>query len=310
MSIAMAGSNLLRAEGNAKMAMTTMLAGMILNIILDPILIIYFDMGIKGAAYATILGQAVSTFLVLSFYLRGKRTVRLFFNHLKINWKQFREMCLLGLPNFVQTAGLSLLSLIINKTLLVYSGDMAIGIYGIINRLLSFVIQPVVGISMGFQPIAGYNYGAHQYDRVKNILLIAPVSAVVVVTFFTLLMQLFPYTFIGIFTTDIELIQNGGMALRIMSSLIILMGMQIIFSIYFQAVGKGVHSLLLGLSRQFFILIPLVMVLPRYWGEMGVWLSFPVSDIISTIITAFVLIHEIKQLNKKHSLVGMVAARA
>lgn len=121
---------------------------------------------------------------------------------------------------------------------------------------------------------------------------------------------LFPYTFIGIFTTDSELIENGGMALRIMSSFIILMGMQTIFSIYFQAVGKGVHSLLLGLSRQFFILIPLVMVLPRYWGEMGVWLSFPVSDIISTIITAFVLIHEIKQLNKKHSLVGMVAARA
>jgi Na+-driven multidrug efflux pump len=153
---------------------------------------------------------------------------------------------------------------------------------------------------MGFQPIAGYNYGAHKYDRVKKILLISGASATALAAFFALIMQLFPYTLIGIFTKDLALIESGGMALRIMSSLIVLMGAQTIFSIYFQAVGKGIHSLLLGLSRQFLILVPLVLILPRYWGATGVWASFPISDLLSTIITGVVLWYELRHLNEKH----------
>ncbi len=301
LSITMTGSNLIRAEGNAKMAMLPMVLGMLVNLALDPIFIFGLDLGIKGAAYATNIGQFLSAVWVIYFYVSKQSEIAFKLKHLKINWKQLGEMSTLGLPNFFQTAGMSILSLIINNMLLSFSGDMAIGVFGIINRLLAFIIHPIVGISQGFQPIAGYNYGAKKFDRVKKILLISSVTAASLAAFFTLVIQVFPHTLMSIFTSDEELITSGVYAVRIMASFSTLMGFQVIFSIYFQAIGKGMHALMLGLSRRFLILIPLVLILPHIWGVTGVWLSFPASDILSTIITVVVLMRELKNLDKKHS---------
>ena len=301
LSFSMAGSNVIRAEGKAQMAMFTMLLGLVLNIALDPVFIFGFKMGIRGAALATVISQACSALWILWFYIRKKSVVIIEPRHLLINWRQAREMMVLGLPNFIQTAGMSVLTLIINNTLLVYSGDMAIAVYGIISRLLTFVIFPVVGISMGFQPIAGYNYGAQKFDRVKTILKISAGCAALIAAFFSLIMEFFPYTLIGIFTRDEALIETGGTALRIMALLITVMGVQIVFSTYFQAVGKGWHALLLGLSRQFLVLIPMVLIFPYFFGINGVWAAFPASDLVSTLFSALVLSYELKNLDDRHA---------
>ena len=300
LSIGMAGSNLIRSEGRAKTAMTTMLAGMILNIILDPILIIGFKMGISGAALATVISQGCSALLILLFYLSGRSVLNLSFKNLIINADQLKRMLILGMPNFFQTAGMSILALIINKTLLFYSGDIAISVFGIINRLLSVIIMPLIGISQGFQPIAGYNYGAENYRRVKKILLIASLTAASFAFTASVFMELFPRFLISVFTSDELLIDKGVFALRVMASTITFAGFQIIYSIYFQAVGKGIHSLILGLSRQFIFLIPLVILLPIYLGEVGVWFAFPAADILAAVVTTIVLARELRHLDDKH----------
>ena len=299
-SLSIAGANLIRAEGKAKTAMNTMLVGMVLNIILDPIFIFSLNMGIQGAAIATVISQTCSTIWILAFYLGKKSEVQIGLEHLRINWEQLKKMVLLGLPNFTQTAGMSILTLIINNTLLYYSGDVAIGIYGTINRLMSFVVMPVIGIGQGFQPIAGYNFGAEKFDRVKDILKISAISATVIAGSLCIIMETFPHALISLFSSDPGFLKEGAHALRLMASCTTLMGPFFIFSIYFQAVGKGIQALLLGLSRQFFILIPILLVLPRFLGTTGVWMSFPASDFISFFVTLVVLMRELAHLNERH----------
>jgi len=299
-AVSVTGNNLIRAEGNARVAMFTMLIGMLLNIILDPVFIFGFDMGIKGAAIATVISQACSSLWVFLYYTGGKSVVTVKREYFRIRKKQLREMLLLGTPNFVQSAGMSVLTMIVNNILLATGGDLAISAYGIVHRLISFVIMPVIGLSQGFQPIAGYNYGALRFDRVKKILLITTVSAVCVSGFSYMILRLFPRFIIGLFTTDTVLIEMAVEAMLLMILLMPIGSLQIVFSIYFQAIGKGIHSLLLGLSRQFLILIPVVLILPRYIGLTGVWGAFPISDLLATLITAAVLIMELRHLDSRH----------
>lgn len=299
-AFSMMGNDLLRSEGRAKTAMGTMLIGMILNIILDPIFIFVFDMGIRGAALATVISQGCSFLWVLLFYVRRRGSVALHSRDLRINVVQLGEMVLLGVPNAVQMAGMSILAMIVNNTLAKVGGDVAISTYGMIHRLLSFIIMPILGLSQGFQPIAGYNYGAKDFVRVKHILLLTAFSAVALASGFYACIRLFPEAFIGMFTTDAELISLAAGALMIMSMAMPIMGLQIVASVYFQAIGKGIHALFLGLSRQFLILIPTVLILPRIYGLNGVWASFPVSDCLSTVITMTVLVFEIRHLKVRH----------
>lgn len=299
-AVSVTGNNLIRAEGNARVAMFTMLIGMVLNIILDPVFIFIFNMGIRGAAVATVISQACSSLWVLLYY-GGRRSVvavrRRFF---RIGNELAREILVLGTPNFVQSAGMSVLTMIINNILLTAGGDMAISAYGIVHRLLSFIIMPVIGLSQGFQPIAGFNYGARKFDRVRKILLVTTVSAVCVSGFFYVIIRLFPNHIIGMFTTDAALVKMSVDAMLLMNLLMPVGCLQMVFSVYFQAVGKGIHSLLLGLSRQFLILIPIVLILPRFIGLAGVWGAFPLSDALSTVITAVILVFELRHLDSRH----------
>ncbi len=300
-AFSMMGNDLIRSEGKAKTAMGTMLIGMILNIILDPIFIFGFGMGIRGAALATVIAQCCSFLWVLLFYLGKRSNVALERRYLGINLPQLGEMILLGLPNAVQMAGMSVLTAVINNTLGTMGGDMAITTFGMIHRLLSFVFMPILGLAQGFQPIAGYNYGAKDYSRVKHILLLTALSAVVLALGFYVCIRLFPQNLIGMFTTDTELISFAARALMIMSTVMPVIGLQIVSSVYFQAIGKGMYALLLGLSRQFLFLIPSVLILPRFYGLHGVWASFPVSDFLSTAIAITAVVLEIRHLKGRYS---------
>ena len=297
-AISMAGNNMIRSEGKARTAMGTMLIGMGLNIVLDPIFIFVLDMGIEGAALATVVSQFCSFIWVAVFYLTKQSSIRLDREHLHINTAYLREMLLLGLPNAVQSAGMSILAIIINNTLGTLGGDLAISTYGMVHRLLSFIFMPMIGLAQGFQPIAGYNFGAKQFKRVRNILFLATGTSIAISSIFFFLIRSFPEVFIGLFTTDVDLIATTARTLKIMCLAMPLMTTQIVAAVYFQAIGKGVVSLILGLSRQFLILIPIVLILPRFFGVDGVWASFPSADFISITIAVIVMSFEIRRLNK------------
>ncbi len=300
-AISMAGNNMIRSEGKARTAMGTMLIGMGLNIILDPIFIFVLDMGIQGAALATVISQFCSFVWVALFYLTKKSSIRLDRGHMHIKGAFLREMLVLGLPNAVQSAGISILAVIVNNTLGLLGGDLAISTYGMLHRLLSFVFMPMIGLAQGFQPIAGYNFGAREYGRVKRILFLAAGTSISVSSFFFFLIRTFPDFFIGLFTVDADLIASSSRALKIMSLAMPLMSIQIIASVYFQAIGKGIASLLLGLSRQFLLLIPIVLILPRFIGVDGIWAAFPSSDFLSITISLVVMSFELRQLKRLES---------
>jgi putative MATE family efflux protein len=291
--------NMIRAEGRAKTAMNVMLAGIILNIILDPIFIFGLDMGIKGAALATVIGQTVNFVLAAIYYLCGNSVLKFKFANLVPRFHLLNEITVLGLPNFVQMAGGGLIAIVINNILGVYAGDIAISTYGIIVRLTSFLMMPLGGIAQGFQPIAGFNYGAQQFQRVRQVFLLALGVGTGISTLFFVIVMTIPHILVGLFTTDQALLDYAVPALRVISLCTPIVGLQMISAIYFQAIGRGRPALLLGLSRQILLLLPMVIILSRFFQASGVWAAFPISDFLATLITCLVLVFELRKLNGK-----------
>lgn len=294
-------NNLIRAEGNAKVAMFSMLIGTILNIILDYIFIFPLHMGIRGAALATILSQLVSVIFVLFYIYGGHSTLKVKFHHLKPDWKILREIITIGFPSFARQASGSIIAIILNNSLAFYGGELAISIYGIVNRVTMFLFMPLFGVVQGMQPIAGFNYGAKRFDRVKEVVKLSIIVTTIFATIGTLVGELFPGQIIGVFDDDPELIKNGAYALRLIISMITIIGVQIIGAALFQSIGKAVPSLLLTLSRQVLLLIPLVLLLPRIFGLglLGIWMSVPVADVFATIITFILVKKEMKLMEMK-----------
>ena len=300
LAIAMTGNNLSRAEGQAKIAMMTMIIGTGLNIILDPIFIfewigftlsgqrygIYgLNLGIRGAAIATVISQFCAFLYIVYFYKRGGSHLPLKRRSFKIQFKYVKEMVLLGVPTFVRQAGMSLLAIVINNSLKIYGGDISIAAYGMINRVLMFIFMPLFGIVQGYQPIAGYNFGAKKYDRLAQVNRISFITTTAMSLFGFMLIQLLPRLLMGMFTTDKELIHVATSAIRKMTLALPLIGIQVIGGTYFQSVGKAGPAMFLGLSRQFIFLIPLVLLLPHLMGVNGIWFSTPIADVLSTVLT-------------------------
>ncbi|HCM25853.1 MAG TPA: MATE family efflux transporter [Treponema sp.] len=297
----MAANSLVRAEGNARASMTGMLIGALLNCVLDPLFIFGFGLGVKGAAIATVISQLVSCAYLFSLYAMKKTHVPLSRSHFRIRLDLLRESALLGTPAFIQASGMSLLVLVINTTLGSYGGDQAISVYGMINRLAMLVIFPILGMAQGFQPIVGYNYGARRYDRVRQAIRVAIMTVTGIAAVFYAAIMLFPKASMGMFSSDPALVAAAARVLRIVALFIPLAAVQIIGSIYFQAVGKKPQALFLGLSRQFLILIPLVLILPRFMGLEGVWRAFPLADLLSTLVTVSFLMRELRHLDERHA---------
>ena len=273
-SFAMTSNSVIRAEGNSKVAMISMLISGIMNIILDPIFIFGFDMGIRGAALATLLAQMTGVIYILTYFLGGKSTLHFHFKDIKFEWPILKETFSVGASAFARQAAGSILAVVLNNLLGLYGGELSIAVFGVINRLLMFTIMPMSGIAQGFLPIAGFNYGAKKYDRVKEVIKTATkVTTIFSVASYAILM-IFPEILISIFTTDAELIAQAVWATRINVSVIFLVGFQIVGSSLFQAIGKAGPALLLSMSRQILFFIPIVFIMANSFGLGGISVSY------------------------------------
>ena len=292
-------NNFIRAEGNPRIAMLTMVIGAALNVVLDPIFIFVLGMGVAGAAVATILSQAVSAIWVIYYFVKGPSVLKFRRAYLKPQWVISFNIIAVGAPAFLKQLATSLIVAMLNNSLLLHGGDMAISAFGVIHSMLTLLMMPIFGISQGMQPIIGYNYGARKYQRVKQALYLGIFIATGIVTIGFFGVQLFPEQFILLFSNDPELIAMGAQGLRTFLFLLPIIGLQIVGANYFQAVGKPKQAVFLNLSRQVIIFIPALLILPRFLGLYGIWLVGPIADFSSTVITAIWLMMEIRYLDRK-----------
>ena len=292
-------ANAIIAEGNSKMAMLTMAMGAVLNIILDPIFIYVLEMGVRGAAIATTISIAATCLFLLSYFIRGKSEIPVGWRFMRIKFKMAGRILAIGSPSFAREGAMSVTIGLLNNALRIYGGDVAIATFGVIFRVFAFIFMPLMGLTIGLQPIVGFNYGARQFRRVKQSIQLASAVSTAASTFGFLILVLFPELIMRIFSNDPELIALGRNALRFTAIAVPLTGVQVIGGGVFQALGKPVQALLLSLSRQVLVLIPLVLIMPRLFGLNGVWLSFPVADTLSFLITLAFLITAVKHLPRE-----------
>lgn len=291
-------NNFIRADGNPKIAMLTMLISALINAILAPIFIFIFKWGMVGAGLATSLAQVVSSTWIMSYFLMGKSSLKLRRKNLRLESRIVTKILTIGTPPFAMQLSNSLLNVILNKTLIVYGGDLAISGMGIINSIQTLMLMPVIGVSQGSQPIIGYNYGAKKYDRIKETLKLAISAATIIVVIGFVLTRLFPNQFIGIFASDKELIKFGTHALFIFFLCLPVTGFQIIGANYFQAVSKMKPAMFLTLSRQVLILIPAILILSKMFGLDGVLYAGPLADFSAAVLTGIWLWKDLKHLKQ------------
>lgn len=294
-------NNIIRSEGNPKMAMSTMLIGAILNTIFNPIFIFVLHTGVRGSALATIVSQTVCSIWVIQYFTKGKSTLKLKTNNFKLKRGIVRQIFSIGLSPFLMQLAASVITIILNKGLATYGGDTAIAAMGIINSVSMLILMPIFGINQGAQPIIGFNYGAKNFARVKKALKLAILAATTISTTGFILVELFPRQIIGIFISGkgSELLSIGSRGIRIYLMMLPIIGFQIVSSNYFQAVGKAKISIFLSLSRQVIVLLPLIIILPQILKLDGVWIAGPSSDFIASLITGMFLMRELKKLENK-----------
>lgn len=295
-------NNFIRAEGNPKRAMSTMLIGAILNTILDPIFIIVFNMGIRGAALATIISQAVSAAWVLSYFFGGKSSLEVKKENWRLNINTVTKILAIGSAPFAMQVAASGITTLLNHSLKNYGGDLAISAYGAINSFSTILLMPIFGINQGSQPIIGFNYGAKKFDRVKKTFLLAIMTATSFTIIGFIVTRLFPEQLVALFNSkDRELIEIGANGMKIFFTMLPVIGFQIVSSNYFQATGKPKQAMLLSLSRQVLMLIPAILILPRFFGLDGVWMAGPTADFFATLLTGSFILYELKSLQTRHN---------
>ena len=292
---AMMSNNIIRAEGKAKFAMLVMMIPALSNIILDAVFIVYLGWGIVGAAWATTISYILSAFYALGYFAFKKSELTLKRKYFRIDLGIAREIISLGGVSLARQGTISLLILVLNHTLFRYGGEISIAVYGIISRMIMFALFPVMGLVQGFVPIAGYNYGAEYWPRVKEVVNTAIKYGVAIsfVIFITILLG--AESIVKVFSKDAEILLETPYALRIAFLATPLIAVQLIGASYFQAIGKPGPALVLSLSKQGFFLIPLVLILPIFLGLDGVWIAFPIADLSSTLVTWLYLRKEIHQ---------------
>jgi len=291
-------NNIIRAEGNPKMAMLTMVFGAIINIILDPIFIFGFNMGVQGAAIATIISQAFNTLWVLKYFTfkNSGSTLKIKKASLKLHKYIIKDIFAIGMAPFSMQIASSLVVILYNKGLYAYGGDLAIAAMGILNSISMLIFMPIFGISQGIQPIIGYNYGAKLYPRVLKVLKLAITFGTCIAIVGFISVQLFAKSLIGVFVgNNPDLINLGARGLKIDLIFLPILGFQILGASYFQAINEAKTSMILSILRQVIVLIPLILILPLFFKLDGLWLSQPCADLIATVLTAFFLCKSIKK---------------
>ena len=288
----------MRSTGNPRKAMGLTIFTVILNAILDPVFIFVFDMGIAGAAWATVIAQTAAFFVVLTHFNDRKKDVHFEKGIFRLDMRVAKDSLAIGFGPFLMNSAACLVSLFINQQLRKYSGDLGIGAYGICNRINFMFIMICMGLNQGMQPIAGYNYGARKYSRVKEVYWKTARLAVVVTVLGFLVTELFPRAVTSIFTKDTQLLDLSASGIRIMNIMLPIVGFQIVSSNLFQSLGMVRKSIILSLSRQLLFLLPCLYFLPIAFGDKGIWMSYPVADGLASILTVILLGRLLKKLGK------------
>ena len=289
-------NNIIRSSGHAGFAMKTMLVSAGVNLILDPIFIFYFNLGVKGAAYATVIAWIIGALYVLYYYFKIN-TIKISWHNLRFKLQIVKEIIAVGSSSFARQISVSIMTMIVNTSLAFYGSSLAIATFGIISRLNMLALMPIFGIVQGMQPIVGYNWGAKKFERVKEVVFLSLKFSTYISVFAFLAMFFFTEAIVSMFTNDTELINFTSSALKITILVIPLVGVQVIAGGLYQALGKARPAFILSLLRVS-LLVPLVLVLPKIYGLESIWASFPISDFLASIISAIFIFREIKIINK------------
>lgn len=293
-------NNIIRAEGNPMISMATMLFSAGLNLLLNPLFIFVFHWGIKGSALATITTQFLVSCYILYHFTLGKSNLKLRVKHLKLDLSVLTKIVAIGLSPFLLQIAASVTSFLFNNALLVHGGEMAVAAMGVINRTAMMLLMPIFGINQGTQPIIGFNYGAKKFARVKRALYLAAMAATTICVVGFIGVELFSRQIIELFNDDPALVQIGVRGLRIFLVMLPIIGVQIVITNYFQAVGKAAKAILLSVTRQVIFLIPLIFILPRFFQLNGIWIAGPISDFSAAVLAIVLLMKEFKHLDDKH----------
>lgn len=295
-------NNIMRASGYPRRAMLTMIIGAVVNVALDPLFILVFDWGIAGASVATVIAMAVSAAFVLAHFFRRNVTLRFKRGIFRLDWRIFIGIISIGAAPAIVNAASCIVNALANHSLLSYGSDRDIGAAGIMVTYTSLLVTIVLGLCQGLQPIIGYNYGAGNMNRLRRAFYLAVVAASVVTCVGGLYGFFWPSTIARIFTTDADLITATDRALGICLAVFPVVGFQIISTCFFQSIGKATESIIVGLLRQVIFLIPLLIYLPRLFDVNGVWMAFPISDAVATVVTLVLLARQFRELKAKASL--------
>lgn len=285
----------LRASGHPKQAMYATIATVAINTILAPIFIFMFDWGIRGAAIATVSAQVIALLWQLKQFNNANELLHFRRGIFRLKRKIVFDSLAIGMSPFLMNLAACLIVILINQGLKKYGGDLAIGAFGIVNRLVFIVVMIVMGLNQGMQPIAGYNFGAKLYDRVNKVLKLTIIYATCVITFGFLVGMLAPNLVVGIFTSDAELTELSATGLRITVMFFPIIGFQMVTSNFFQSIGMAGKAIFLSLTRQMLILLPCLLILPHFFGVAGVWYSMPVSDLLASLIALVMLVYQFRK---------------
>ena len=285
----------LRSSGHPQKAMYATIATVIINTILDPVFIYGFGWGIRGAAIATIVAQIISLMWQLWIFSSKEELLHFHRGIFRLKRKIVFDSLAIGMSPFLMNMAACFIVILINQGLKKYGGDLAIGAFGIVNRLVFIIVMIVMGLNQGMQPIAGYNFGAKQYERVTKTLKLTIIYATGVTTFGFIIGMLFSDTVVGIFTSDAELIELSAKGLRIVVMVFPIIGFQMVTANFFQSIGMASKAIFLSLTRQMVVLLPCLLILPRFFGAAGVWYSMPISDLLASLIAGTMLVWQFRK---------------
>ncbi len=285
----------LRSSGHPQKAMYATIATVIINTILDPVFIYGFGWGIRGAAIATIVAQIISLMWQLWIFSNKEELLHFHRGIFRLKRKIVFDSLAIGMSPFLMNMAACFIVILINQGLKKYGGDLAIGAFGIVNRLVFIIVMIVMGLNQGMQPIAGYNFGAKQYERVTKTLKLTIIYATGVTTFGFIIGMLFSDTVVGIFTSDAELIELSAKGLRIVVMFFPIIGFQMVTANFFQSIGMASKAIFLSLTRQMVVLLPCLLILPRFFGAAGVWYSMPISDLLASLIAGTMLVWQFRK---------------
>ena len=282
-------NSIIRSTGHPNMAMIATIATVIVNAILDPIFIYVFKWGIAGAAIATIIAQVISLVFVVHVLSDKSEAVHFKQGIFKLKKRIIKNITAIGLSPFCMQICACMVVILINKGLKEHGGDLAIGAYGIVNRIVFLFVMIVLGITQGMQPIAGYNFGAQKYERVTQVFKYACIYATIVMTCAFIIGEFFPDAVVRLFTTDETLIRIANEGMRIVVVTYPIVGFQMVTGNFFQSLGMAKKSIFISVTRQLLFLVPLLVILPPIFGTKGVWMSMPIADCIAVVIAAVML---------------------